>query len=121
MDAPAIEQTYGQWLRAELDARGWGSRTLARRMEPDPRKAEHLRRNLIKYQQDKHTPLPPMRFAIAAALGIGRAEYEAIDGARVAAAEVAAGDPFRRGAGRDVHARAQARRAEGDGADDAAA
>lgn len=81
MGSRAASVSFGQRLRAELDQREWGIRTLARHMESDPKRVETMRRNLIRYVQDKHVPTVGMQHAIADALGIPRDQFVE-DGAR---------------------------------------
>lgn len=78
---------FAQWLRSQLDERGWGVRTLARKIDPlDP---EVPRRALNRYLAGS-LPTEPNRAGIARGLGI---RVEDVPGA---AQEVAPlGDTFR--------------------------
>lgn len=60
--------TYGNWLRGQLDERGWGVRTLARRMNSD--QPEIARRALNRYLYEGAQPSQANREAIGAALDI---------------------------------------------------
>lgn len=61
-----------EWLRAELDTRGWGVRTLARHMSPE--EPEIARRALNRYLYEGSNPSQVNRDLIAAGLGIDPSE-----------------------------------------------
>jgi transcriptional regulator with XRE-family HTH domain len=87
MPRPATATPFGSWLRGELDHRGWGVRTLARRMHQfDP---EVARRALNRYLREGSMPTQAYRAAIAEGLGISPDEMPASDD------EEEEGDPMR--------------------------
>lgn len=57
-----------RWLRAELEERGWGVRTLARHMNPDD--VEQARRAVNRYLFSGSHPNPQNRALIARALDV---------------------------------------------------
>lgn len=59
---------FAAWLKGELDARGWGVRTLARRM--DPENVEVARRAVNRVIHEGSRPSDPTRAAIARGLDI---------------------------------------------------
>ena len=77
---------FSEWLRGQLEERGWGVRTLARRI--DPARPEIPRRALNRYLNGS---LPTEANRIGLARGLG------IDVADVPSQEVSPvqGDPFR--------------------------
>lgn len=84
--------TFAQWLRAQIDERGWGVRTLARRM--NPAEPEIARRALNRYLCGS-LPTDTYRQQLADGLGIPVADVPSAAGPL----EVALTDPFRGGAG----------------------
>lgn len=81
----APEVTFAEWLREQLDERGWGIRTLARKI--DPVTPEVPRRALNRYMRGSH-PTEPYALAIATALGVPREDMPIEEAAPN-------GDPFR--------------------------
>lgn len=68
---------FAGWLRTELDARNWGVRTLARKIDPhDP---EPARRALNRYLYEGARPTNGYRLAIAAAFGLSEDELPVDD------------------------------------------
>jgi transcriptional regulator with XRE-family HTH domain len=68
---------YGQRLRAELEQRGWGVRTLAREMaKSSNHSTENIRRQLTSYVTGVYYPTTRRRNEIAAALGLPPEEEE---------------------------------------------
>ena len=63
---------FAAWLRAGLDERQWGIRTLARRINPD--EPEVPRRALNRYLYEGAQPTNGYRKQIAAALGVPESE-----------------------------------------------
>lgn len=83
---PTAEVTFADWLRGQLEDRGWGIRTLARKMNPE--NPEVPRRALNHYMRgsrpdDKNAAL------IAQALGVDRDSLPIEEAAR-------SGGPFPR-------------------------
>ena len=66
------------WLTAELAERGWGIRTLARKMNPE--EPEIARRALNRYLFEGSNPTEVNREAIAAALDVDPSEVPSADG-----------------------------------------
>ena len=64
-----------EWLRAELDERGWGVRTLARHMNQD--EPEIARRALNRYLYEGSNPSEANRDLIAEALDMDPTEVPA--------------------------------------------
>lgn len=83
---------FAQWLRAQLEERDWGVRTLARRM--NPAEPEVARRALNHYLRGS-LPTDTYRALIAEGLGVPVAEVPAGAGTP----EVAHIDPFPGGPG----------------------
>lgn len=65
---PLAETALAAWLRQQLDERGWGVRTLARKM--NPAESEVARRSLNRYLFEGSYPSETNRQAIADALGV---------------------------------------------------
>lgn len=85
---------FAEWLAAELLARDWGVRTLARKIDPD--NPEVPRRTLNRYLHEGAKPTPVFRDAIAAAFEIEIAAMPATEEAALS------GDRFRDGSRSDV-------------------
>lgn len=69
------ETPFARRVGAELDARGWGIRTLARRLEPS--NPEWARRNLTRWLIEGVTPRSAeTRRRVAEALGINPDDFE---------------------------------------------
>lgn len=85
MAAVDSSETFADWLRDQLAARGWGVRTLARAI--DPQNPEVPRRALNRYLRGS-LPTAPYVDAIAAALNVSRDDLPLQEGALV-------GAPFR--------------------------
>lgn len=66
------------WLTAELEGRGWGVRTLARKM--NPAEPEIARRALNRYLFEGSNPTEANRDMIAAALEVDPSEVPSADG-----------------------------------------
>ena len=64
--------TFGQWLKGELQARGWGIWTLARRIDRD--NPEVPRRAINRYVHDGTNPSDKYIALIAEALNLEREE-----------------------------------------------
>lgn len=72
--------TFGAKLGFELDSRGMGLRTLARKLEraegrttpPNPKRVEAIRRSLNKYLHHGRVPQDATRHAIEETLGLER-------------------------------------------------
>lgn len=64
-----------RWLRAALDERSWGVRTLARNMNPD--EPEIARRTLNRCLYEGSYPSDTNRDLLAAALGVAVSEVPA--------------------------------------------
>lgn len=95
---PAIDLTFAEWLREQLDQRGWGIRTLARKMSTE--QPEIPRRALNRYMRGS-LPTEAYAIAIAEALGVDRAEMPLT--------EAPLGGPFRRDGSGGSPARARPR------------
>jgi lambda repressor-like predicted transcriptional regulator len=65
---PVADTPLAEWLAAQLDERGWGVRTLARRINPDD--SEIPRRTLNRCLYVGSYPSETNRQAIADALGV---------------------------------------------------
>ena len=64
-------QKFGVWLTAELEKRGWGKRTLARKLAgpgASLTKIDHTRRNVTEYAAGRVNPSSEARRNIAKAL-----------------------------------------------------
>ncbi len=66
------DKTFGEWLSEELEERGWGIRTLARKI--DPENPEVPRRAINRYIHNRTTPSAANVQAIATALGLNPAD-----------------------------------------------
>lgn len=83
MATTETEATFADWLREQLEARGWGARTLARRI--DPAKPEVPRRAINRYLHDGSMPTPEYVAKIAAALEVPAESLPVREAAPVAA------------------------------------
>lgn len=69
--------TFGQKLKAHLEERGMGVRTLASGLaNGDKAKREGIRRRLNKYIHENVTPSPPARHEIERELGLSKDELK---------------------------------------------
>lgn len=73
------ETPLAEWLLRQLEDRGWGVRTLARRMDPDG-DGEIARRALNRYLFEGSNPTEANRALIAVALGVDLSEVPATAG-----------------------------------------
>ena len=73
-----------EWLTAALEERGWGVRTLARKM--NPAEPEIARRALNRYLFEGSDPNDSYRDSIAEALGVDSSEVPSVDGPFLGAA-----------------------------------
>lgn len=69
-NASTASTPFAQWLKIELDQRGWGIRTLARKMDPD--QFETVRRKLNMYVHEGVNPGAASREEIEQALGVSK-------------------------------------------------
>lgn len=81
-----VDLTFAKWLRAELDVRGWGVRTLARTIDSD--NPEVPRRALNRFMRGS-MPSEPYAVSIAEAFGVSR------DALPIPKEAARAGDSFR--------------------------
>lgn len=72
MGRGVAETEFATWLDTELKERGWGVRTLARKM--DPKDVERARRAVNRYLFDGSYPNPENRALIASTLGVEEAD-----------------------------------------------
>lgn len=97
--AETPQVSFADWLKSELEKRGWGIRTLARAIAANEAMtdSEVPRRAVNRYMRGSQ-PSEFYAAAIATALGVDR------DILPVAEEAARMGDPFRGGVGRDVPA-----------------
>lgn len=67
------DYVFADWLRAQLHARGWGVRTLARMIASPDRDIDVARRQLTRYLSEGVEPGDDYVTAIAAALEVDAA------------------------------------------------